>query len=105
MISPTIATAMINRGLDWWKFYYTMASGAAFELLGGASAFWGNDSEQFRLHNPKTADATGGSRTKQAAINKVTWVVAIFLFIYVGIEGRSPSQAPLIGPPERWIIP
>jgi fucose permease len=39
-----------------------------------------------RAHNPQTHSAEGHSRTKEALQNPVTWICAIFLLCYVGVE-------------------
>lgn len=85
-LSPLIATNMIHKHIHWNYFYWTLAGGSAIELITGAFAFWKEDAAQFRLHNKKSGDAAEGSRTVQAAKNRVTWIMAIFLFTYMGVE-------------------
>lgn len=83
-ISPTVATKMIESGLGWWNFYWTLVGAAAIEL-GCASLFWAEDGQQFRIKNPKSS-SSGKSRTTEAMSNKVIWMIALFLFVYMGVE-------------------
>ncbi|KAK2746720.1 hypothetical protein FQN55_005447 [Onygenales sp. PD_40] len=85
-VSPTIATGMINAGLDWWLFYYTLVGGSALELVGSVAMFWQENAERFRENNRKTPGSAGGTRTTEAVKNRVTWVTALFLFVYMGVE-------------------
>ena len=87
-VSPIVATNMIGAGLSWWKYYWTLVGAAALELA-CASLFWTEDARQFRIKNPK-AGSSGKSRTTEAISNKVTWIIAIFLFVYMGVEGELP---------------
>ncbi|KAI9724052.1 MAG: hypothetical protein M1812_000770 [Candelaria pacifica] len=85
-LSPLIATTMITKGhLPWYSFYYLMVGLATIELIASAAAFWNETGAKFRLENPRTTDKKGG-RTKEAMSNKVTWICALFLLGYVGIE-------------------
>ena len=86
LLSPLIATTMITKGrLSWYTFYYLMIGISFTELVAALTAFWAANSKKFRDEHPETRTETGG-RTKQALTNRVVWICAIFLFIYVGIE-------------------
>ncbi|KAL2008228.1 hypothetical protein VTN00DRAFT_8210 [Thermoascus crustaceus] len=85
-VSPTIATGIINGGLHWWLFYFTLAGGSALELVGSVALFWRENAQRFRINNPKTAGSGKGTRTVEAVKNRVTWVMALFLFAYMGVE-------------------
>nr|OQO23132.1 hypothetical protein B0A51_10089 [Rachicladosporium sp. CCFEE 5018] len=89
-IAPLIATTMITRGgLQWYYWYYCMITFAATELATSLHAFWGATGAAFREANPRTSDE-GGSRLKEACLvmpaARTTWLCAIFLLGYVGIE-------------------
>lgn len=62
---------------------------AAIELATGAPAFWTATGAVFRANNPRTGDSKD-NRMTEALIRlphaRVTWLVAIFLLGYVGIE-------------------
>ncbi|MCJ1363620.1 hypothetical protein MMC16_002727 [Acarospora aff. strigata] len=85
-LSPLIATTMITKGnLGWWTFYYIMIGGAAIEVAASVTAFWPETGAKFRAANPRMSGKKGG-RTKEALSNRVTWILAIFLLAYVGVE-------------------
>ncbi|KAF2804813.1 MFS general substrate transporter [Mytilinidion resinicola] len=90
-LSPLIATTMITKGkgLPWFYFYYVMIAAAAIELLTSVSAFWGATGAVFRAANPRSTN-TKDSRMKEALFRRpsarVTWLCALFLLGYVGIE-------------------
>lgn len=91
-ISPLIATAMITRAnLDWWNFYFVMLGAAVLEFATTAWAFWDEDADSFREKNQRSTEKKGG-RMKEALQNRVTWVTAAFLFVYVGAEGKEPFR-------------
>lgn len=62
---------------------------AAIELATSTTAFWTATGAVFRAQNPRTSD-TKDNRMKEALIRlphaRVTWLCAIFLLGYVGIE-------------------
>ncbi|KAF1970310.1 MFS general substrate transporter [Bimuria novae-zelandiae CBS 107.79] len=91
VFSPLIATTMITKGqrLPWYTFYYVMIGLAAIELTTSMAAFWKATGEVFREQNERTSDSTD-SRMKEALIRmpyaRTTWICAMFLLGYVGIE-------------------
>ncbi|KAK5165454.1 uncharacterized protein LTR77_008983 [Saxophila tyrrhenica] len=89
-IAPTIATTLITEAdVRWYYWYYFMVGFAAIEVATSIHAFWGATGEVFRDAHPRTSDA-GGSRLREAVLRKpaarVTWLSALFLLGYVGIE-------------------
>jgi fucose permease len=89
-IAPLIATTLITKAnVPWYYWYYAMVGCAVIEIGTSAHAFWGATGEVFREAHPRTSDA-GGSRLKEAVLKKpaarVTWLSALFLLGYVGIE-------------------
>ncbi|KAH8433075.1 MFS transporter [Aspergillus melleus] len=85
-LSPTIATEMIKAGLRWNVFYYTLLGGSALELMASVATFWHADATSFRQENRKSADARGDSRTMEAMKSPITWIMAVWLFVYMGVE-------------------
>ncbi|KAF2869795.1 major facilitator superfamily domain-containing protein [Massariosphaeria phaeospora] len=91
VLSPLIATTMITKGdrLPWYYFYYVMISMAAIELGTSIWTFWTATGAVFRANNPRTTD-TKDNRMKEALVRlpyaRVTWICALFLLGYVGIE-------------------
>ena len=89
-IAPTIATTLITKaGLGWYYWYYIMVACAALEVATSIYAFWGKTGAVYREEHPRTSDA-GGSRLKEATLKRpaarVTWLSAMFLKAYVGVE-------------------
>ncbi|KAM3079672.1 hypothetical protein ACMFMG_006085 [Clarireedia jacksonii] len=87
-ISPLIATAMITKGdLPWYKFYYVMIGLAVLELVLCGLTFRHSTGAYHRSQIINTTDASAPeSNTKEALKNPVTWICAIFLLCYVGVE-------------------
>lgn len=91
VLAPLIATTMITKGdrLPWYYFYYVMIAMAALELATSVTAFWKETGAVFLAANPRTSDSRD-NRMKEALIRlpyaRVTWLVAVFLLGYVGIE-------------------
>ncbi|KAJ5151891.1 MFS general substrate transporter [Penicillium capsulatum] len=91
-ISPLVATSLITKaGWHWYSFYYLMTGAAAFELIYATTAFWTESGAKYRAENPGTSTPgrVGGSRrspTRLALSYRVTWICAVFLFLYGGIE-------------------
>ncbi|KAF2428831.1 MFS general substrate transporter [Tothia fuscella] len=88
-IAPFIATTMITKGhLPWYYFYYIMVGAAGVEVLFSAWAFWEASGAEYRAAHPRTSGAKG-NRMKEALwgpASRVTWLCALFLAGYVGVE-------------------
>ncbi|KAI9792245.1 MAG: hypothetical protein M1833_001244 [Piccolia ochrophora] len=85
-LSPLIATTMITKaGFPWYSFYYIMVGAAVLETIVCTAAFWSEDGKKFRAEHPRTTDRKGG-RTREALSHKVTWIISLFIFCYVGVE-------------------
>ena len=89
-IAPLIATTMITKAnVPWYYWYYVMIALAAIEVATSMHAFWSCTGAVFREAHPRTTDA-GGSRLKEAVLKmpaaRVTWLAALFLLGYVGVE-------------------
>jgi fucose permease len=107
VLSPLIATTMITKGqrLPWYYFYYVMVGIpthfvncltdtfkigiAVIELATSSTAFWRCTGAVFRAENPRTTH-TKDNRMQEALIRRpnarVTWLCALFLLGYVGVE-------------------
>ncbi|KGO68313.1 Major facilitator superfamily domain, general substrate transporter [Penicillium italicum] len=91
VISPLVATSMIAKGgLPWYYFYYVMIACAAIEVVVSGACFWKSTAADFRASNVPSADENkkGGLRNalfKRPAA-RVTWLCALFLLGYVGVE-------------------
>lgn len=114
-LAPLIATSLVTKEWEWYTFYYFMIGAAAIEILTLVGCFWAADGRAFKEEHPQTrrseasspqispvdgavreagfldklrskTSKTSSNRTKEAVSNKVTWLSAIFLLIYVGVE-------------------
>ncbi|KAI1817274.1 putative MFS transporter [Poronia punctata] len=91
VLSPLIATTMITKAhLPWYTFYYVMIGLAALELVLTAAGFWPATAQEYRESIARSSDASGGGGLKEALFKmpgaRVTWLCAVFLLGYVGIE-------------------
>ena len=89
-IAPLIATTMITKAdLPWYYWYYCMVSFGAAELVVSVHAFWKDTGAKFRDQHSRTSDETG-SRLREATLKmpaaRITWLCAMFLLGYVGVE-------------------
>ncbi|KAL5366459.1 major facilitator superfamily domain-containing protein [Aspergillus floccosus] len=85
-LSPMIATQMIKSGIRWNYFYYTLLGGSVLELMASATMFWKENAASFRAKNRRDSDSGGGSRTAEAMKSPITWLIAVWLFVYMGVE-------------------
>ncbi|KAJ5365002.1 Major facilitator superfamily domain general substrate transporter [Penicillium concentricum] len=90
VMSPLVATSMIAKGgLPWYYFYYVMIGCAAIELVVSGTCFWKSTAADFRASNvPSAENKKGGLRDAlfQQPAARVTWLCALFLLGYVGVE-------------------
>lgn len=92
-ISPSIATAMITKyGLGWWQFFYLMTGLMLAELAVCTATFWQETGNAYRERSRNDTEEKG--MTRKAIKNKVTWICAAFLLIYMGAEGPRPPLPP-----------
>ncbi|RYP24979.1 hypothetical protein DL765_000207 [Monosporascus sp. GIB2] len=90
VLSPLIATSMITKaGLSWYTWYYIMIGMAAVEMISLTTSFWKADAQEYKDSLTKHSDSAKGS-LKDALFKKpaarVTWLCALFLLGYVGVE-------------------
>ncbi|KAI1848832.1 hypothetical protein JX266_005260 [Neoarthrinium moseri] len=91
VISPLVATSMVAKaGLQWYTFYYLMIGLAGIELMTSTAGFWSANAAEYRASmTQSSADSPKGSLraalTRRPAA-RVTWLCALFLLGYVGIE-------------------
>lgn len=91
VLAPLIATSMITKlGVEWYQYYYVMIAVAAVELVALVSTFWKATGQVFREGHPKTTESKGKSRMHEALVQmpaaRVSWLCAVFLLCYVGVE-------------------
>jgi fucose permease len=90
---------MIKSGFRWNYFYYTLFGGSVLELITSVAMFWKENAVSFRAKNRRSPDSSDGSRTTEAMKSPITWLIAIWLFVYMGAEGLLPWIYPRSEPP------
>ena len=84
VIAPLIATTMITKGgLGWWTFSYVLLGAAIIELIIFPLSFKTADAKTYREEHAKE---NTGSTTSETLRNRIVWICAVFLLIYVGVE-------------------
>ncbi|KAF6832240.1 MFS transporter [Colletotrichum musicola] len=89
VMSPLIATTMINKAhLGWWNFYYVLLGMAVIELVWCTSAFWKHTGAAYRETIEHSIQNAAGMRVAlfKRPYARVTWLCALFLLAYVGTE-------------------
>ncbi|KAI1819463.1 putative MFS transporter [Xylaria intraflava] len=90
VLSPLIATSMIAKaGLPWYAFYYLMVGLAGLEVIVTGAGFWKATAREYRESVAKSAGSSGGGLREALFRNpeaRVSWLCAVFLLGYVGIE-------------------
>jgi fucose permease len=85
-IGPLAASAMVTKGeLPWYTFYYVMIGVTVVELVCTTTAFW---TATGKVHRESHQTTSGEKRTTTRTVLKgsITWVIAVFLLLYVGAE-------------------
>ncbi|KGQ02713.1 hypothetical protein BB8028_0008g02340 [Beauveria bassiana] len=86
-ISPLIASAMVTKGhLQWYTFYYVMIGMVGCEFALGMRAFWSHDGASYRRRLAYDNEGKERITTRHVLKQPLTWVVAVFLLGYVGVE-------------------
>ena len=86
VLSPVIATSMLAHGYQWYEFYYVLVGLAAGAVVFSGAAFWGDTAKAYQIANGSHGTGKKGGRTRESLKHKVTWLIALFLWIYVGAE-------------------
>jgi fucose permease len=92
-IAPLVATSMITKAnLPWWNFFYLMIGLCVSQLVVLVTAFWGSTGATYRQRlnyeesTGSTAEVKKRITTRQVLKGPIPWIVAVFLFGYVGAE-------------------
>ena len=87
-ISPLIVTSMVTKyHLGWWKFFYLMDALLVVELVFCSATFWEETGKKYRATTrDEEGEQTGMFR--KSLRQKTTWIIAGFLLIYMGAEGK-----------------
>lgn len=103
--APLVATLMITKGgMPWWNYFYLMIGLCVAQALVLVSTFWTANGAAYRrrlnyeksssgssdVGGPESAvvvaDAKKRVTTRQVLKGPIPWVIAMFLFGYVGAE-------------------
>ncbi|KAF4120971.1 Major Facilitator Superfamily [Geosmithia morbida] len=86
ILGPLVASYMVSKaGLSWYTYYYVMIGMSTLELVLGASSFWDATGAVYRQRHK--IDEDGVAVSAKMILSKPTpWLVALFLFGYVGVE-------------------
>ncbi|KAK6846445.1 hypothetical protein PG987_001633 [Apiospora arundinis] len=93
VLSPLIATNMVaNAKLPWYTFYYIMIGLAGLEIFTSVAGFWTSTAAAYHTSIARQHGELEGPRgsLREALVTRpsarVTWLCALFLLGYVGIE-------------------
>ncbi|KJZ71382.1 hypothetical protein HIM_09223 [Hirsutella minnesotensis 3608] len=90
VVSPLIATTLVTKAsVPWYYFYYIMIGLAGTELITLPWAFWDSDGAAYPLaygRNQVEKQTGLGEVLVRKPSARVTWVAAVFLLCYVGVE-------------------
>ncbi|KAM4065847.1 major facilitator superfamily protein [Hirsutella rhossiliensis] len=90
VVSPLIATTLVTRAnLEWYSVYYIMIGFAAVELISLALAFWDSNGATYRRESSESWEGSESGLCNtlfRMPAARVTWVAALFLLCYVGVE-------------------
>ncbi|POR34800.1 Bypass of stop codon protein 6 [Tolypocladium paradoxum] len=90
VVSPLIATTLVTKAnMQWYSFYYIMIGLAGLELIGLTWAFWNSTGEVYRrIYKDNEVERETGlfDALVHLPAARVSWVAALFLLCYVGVE-------------------
>ena len=96
VIAPSIATAMITKyGCEWYQFFFVMIGVVTVEAGVCGWAFWKDDAKAYKARTRKGEDSDEKGMTRRAMKGRTTWVTAMFMLVYMGVEGESPESLTL----------
>ncbi|KAH1340748.1 hypothetical protein KXX33_005029, partial [Aspergillus fumigatus] len=99
-LAPITATYLITDcDWEWYEFYYAMAIVAGIEFLTSVAAFWSSTGSKSKdsdacteetLSSDSSDNLMSSTPTRKPTLESLripsTWVISLFLFIYVGAE-------------------
>ncbi|KFH44229.1 Bypass of stop codon protein-like protein [Hapsidospora chrysogenum ATCC 11550] len=85
-IAPLIASVMVTKlYLPWYTYYYVMIGVSALELVMATASFWKATGAAYRQRH-KFGEGREPISTWTVLSTPIPWIVAMFLFGYVGVE-------------------
>lgn len=86
IIGPLVASAMVTKiELPWYTYYYVMITMSIIELIMGAVSFWEATGAAYRKRH-KIGETREAASASEVLRKPIPWLVAMFLFGYVGVE-------------------
>ncbi|GFF78086.1 MFS transporter, putative [Aspergillus lentulus] len=99
-LAPLTATYLItDRGWKWYEFYYAMAIAAGMEFLTSVAAFWSSTGSGSKdpdactdgtLSSDSSDNLASSTPPRKPTLESLrmpsTWLISLFLFVYVGAE-------------------
>lgn len=86
IVAPLLASAMVTKlHLQWYTYYYVMICISLVELFVGTGSFWTATGAAYRRRHKFDAGRQPVS-TRDVLGKPIPWIVAMFLFGYVGVE-------------------
>ncbi|KND94940.1 Bypass of stop codon protein 6 [Tolypocladium ophioglossoides CBS 100239] len=90
VVSPLVATTLVTKAnMPWHSFYYIMIGLAGLELAGLPWAFWDSTGAAYRaVYRDNEVEREAGLRDAlfRSPAARLSWVAALFLLCYVGVE-------------------
>ncbi|KXJ88448.1 major facilitator superfamily domain-containing protein [Microdochium bolleyi] len=96
VLAPLIATTLITKaGTGWWYYYYIMIGMASLELVSTTYTFWSATGDMTATTTDEAVASIQKKKKKSGGLRhallhrpgaRVTWLCAIFLLGYVGVE-------------------
>ncbi|KJZ78868.1 hypothetical protein HIM_01641 [Hirsutella minnesotensis 3608] len=87
LIAPLVVSAMVAKlHLEWYTYFYVIVTVVCVELVFGVWAFWGATGAAHRQSLRRDGAGSQGVTTGTVLTEPIVWLVAIFLFGYVGVE-------------------
>lgn len=88
ILCPAVFTAIIDSGRQWNICYSIMIAITSTSLMISSVAFWGDSAIIYKKVLTEHADSNGevNSSLRSVIKNKVVWLMAFTLFLYVGAE-------------------
>jgi fucose permease len=86
IICPAVFTAMIENGYQWHLCYAVLVGMGSLSLIFVAIAFIKDTPAVYRKSVSFSMDTNSNSGIRMVIVNKLVWLLAVALFLYIGSE-------------------
>ncbi|KAA8917421.1 hypothetical protein TRICI_000444 [Trichomonascus ciferrii] len=86
IICPSVFTAMIDNGYQWHLCYAVLVGMGSLSLIFVVTAFLKDTPAVYRKSVTGSMDGPNNSGIRMVIVNKLVWLLAIALFLYIGSE-------------------